>query len=143
MNTLALAEKSSSNVQRSWWNSYQTTAINWSSAGSSSAPVFGLSGTSGVVNTLKVINSNTSAAVGNLGLPNSNHPGGVVAAFCDGHTVFLKDSISPWVYAQLVTSDSQWNAGSAAYTTNSTWGNTWLGTYGGTAPYMLSEADLQ
>jgi len=146
-NTLALAEKSSSNVQRAWWNTAQTGQINWSSAGSSAAPVFGLSGTSGLSTTFKVINSNTSAAVGNLGLPSANHPGGVVAAYSDGHTVFLKDSIAPWVYAQIVTSDSQWTAGSpGSYATNSAWGNTWLYQYvtaGNTAPYILSESDLQ
>ena len=39
-------------------------------------------------------------------LPSSNHPSGVGAVFCDGHVVFLKDSISNQVYCQLMTSDS-------------------------------------
>jgi prepilin-type processing-associated H-X9-DG protein len=46
--------------------------------------------------------------------PSSNHGGGVVAAFCDGSTVFLRDSLQPWVYAQLLSSNhaasnSDWN----------------------------------
>jgi len=143
-NTLALAEKSSSNVQRAWWSGYQTTSINWGSVGSAAAPVFGLSGTTGLGTQFKAINSITGSAVGNLGLPSSNHPGGVVVAYSDGHTVFLKDTVSPWVYAQLVTSDSQWDG--TAYATNSAWAREWLRQYvaaGNTAPYILSEADLQ
>jgi prepilin-type N-terminal cleavage/methylation domain-containing protein/prepilin-type processing-associated H-X9-DG protein len=38
-------------------------------------------------------------------LPSSNHPGGVVASYCDGHTAFLQDSIAPQVYGQLLTSN--------------------------------------
>jgi hypothetical protein len=59
--------------------------------------------------------------------------------------VFLKDSVSPWVYAQVVTSDSQWTAGSpGSYQTNSAWANVWLKLYNsGTAAYVLSESDLQ
>lgn len=37
--------------------------------------------------------------------PNSNHPLGVNVAFCDGHIVFMADSIAPRVYAQLMTSN--------------------------------------
>ena len=28
-----------------------------------------------------------------------------MAAFCDGHTMFLKDNLQPSVYAQLMTSN--------------------------------------
>ena len=38
--------------------------------------------------------------------PSSSHVGGVVAAFCDGSTVFLKDSLAPSVYAQLLSSNN-------------------------------------
>jgi prepilin-type processing-associated H-X9-DG protein len=37
--------------------------------------------------------------------PASNHPGGVNVAFCDGHIIFLRESIEPRVYAQLMTSN--------------------------------------
>ena len=35
--------------------------------------------------------------------PSSRHSGGVVAAFCDGRTVFINDGMSPRVYCQLLT----------------------------------------
>ena len=38
--------------------------------------------------------------------PASNHPGGVVATFCDGHVQFLADSIEYWVYVHLMTPNS-------------------------------------
>ena len=75
-------------------------------------PGFGLFGTT----TIPVINSTTQAIHGSYGMPSSVHPGGVVAAFCDGHILFLRDNISMDVYAQLLTSNSKWSG--AAYTTN-------------------------
>jgi len=36
--------------------------------------------------------------------PSSNHPGGVVAVFCDGHTKFLSDSLDAGTYGHLMTS---------------------------------------
>ena len=39
--------------------------------------------------------------------PSSTHSGdGVIAAFCDGHTMFLSSRISPWAYSQLLTAGS-------------------------------------
>ena len=38
--------------------------------------------------------------------PNSRHSGGVMASFCDGHTIFLRDSISKQVLWQLMTAKS-------------------------------------
>lgn len=38
--------------------------------------------------------------------PNSRHSGGVMAAFCDGHVIFLKDSIAKTVLWQLMTAKS-------------------------------------
>lgn len=62
--------------------------------------------------------ANVSAAFGNkpvnplssLGgnpnwYPSSNHGAGICVAFCDGHTQFVKDTISFPVYAQLMTWD--------------------------------------
>jgi prepilin-type N-terminal cleavage/methylation domain-containing protein len=46
--------------------------------------------------------------------PSSNHPGGVVAVFCDGHTAFIRDSIPPHVYAQILTPNSNGDGGSIA-----------------------------
>jgi len=39
--------------------------------------------------------------------PRSNHPDGVIAAFCDGHTQFLLDKIDYRVYQHLMTPDSR------------------------------------
>ena len=38
--------------------------------------------------------------------PSSNHPGGVVAAFCDGRQMFLSEKIDYEVYQHLMTPDS-------------------------------------
>ena len=35
--------------------------------------------------------------------PSSNHAGGAVAAFCDGHTGFLKNSLTGGMYSSLLT----------------------------------------
>ncbi len=56
----------------------------------------------------KIINNITNnAAPGFHSQPSSNHAGGVVAAFCDGHTAFIKDSVQARVYAQLLSSNHQ------------------------------------
>lgn len=39
------------------------------------------------------------------GMPSSNHPGGVNAAFMAGQVVLINDQIDPFVYAQLLTSN--------------------------------------
>ena len=48
----------------------------------------------------------TATSVINAGdmYPSSNHPGGVMAAFCDGHTKFLQESVAGGIYSQLLTS---------------------------------------
>ena len=57
--------------------------------------------------------------------PSSRHKGGVVAAFCDGHTKFLSEKIAPWVYCQLMTSAktsrSPRAVGWEKYPLNGTW----------------------
>jgi prepilin-type processing-associated H-X9-DG protein len=54
----------------------------------------------------KVLNSGTPTNKQPLSFPSSNHPGGVVAAFCDGHVRYLNDNIPASVYSQLMTSKS-------------------------------------
>jgi prepilin-type N-terminal cleavage/methylation domain-containing protein/prepilin-type processing-associated H-X9-DG protein len=148
-NTLAYSEKCGSIVPSQ--AAYTTTitgsaALNWANAGP--YPIFGLPGIafndygSGTVtaSTPKVINSTGTGAVGVLGLPSSTHPGGVMAAFCDGHVQFIRDNIATYVYAQLVTSDSKYNSGS--YSTNSLRADYWL-KLAPTAPYLLSEEDFR
>jgi len=83
----------------------------------------------------KLVNNPTwglnNDGLGAQSLPSSNHPGGAVVAFCDGHTGFLKDTITPEVYAQLMTS-------------NNVASTTWIrGTPWNTGPYVLNEGDYQ
>ena len=71
-------------------------------------PGFGISGT-----TTKVINPPAlgllNVTYGQITGPSSNHQGGAVVAFCGGNTGFLKDSLLPRVYAQLLS----WNHNAA------------------------------
>jgi prepilin-type N-terminal cleavage/methylation domain-containing protein/prepilin-type processing-associated H-X9-DG protein len=78
----------------------------------------------------KIVNSQVNGAPGFRSQPSSNHPGGVVTAFCDGHAGFLKDTVSGRVYAQLLSS----NGAAASNISNGTWGA------GG---YILKESDYQ
>jgi prepilin-type N-terminal cleavage/methylation domain-containing protein/prepilin-type processing-associated H-X9-DG protein len=97
-------------------------------AGSEIVPGFGMVGTAPT----KVINPTTlgtTTTPGQINLPSSNHPGGVVVAFCDGHTGFIKDSLGNTVYAQLLITNNTSASGTAA---------TWRGTYN-----VLSEGDFQ
>jgi len=65
-------------------------------------PGIGISGSPPV----KIINNITNAATpGFFSQPSSNHAGGVVTAFCDGHTAYLKDSVPAAVYGNLLN----WN----------------------------------
>ena len=113
-----------------------------SSSGTSVAG-FGLLGTVAAGTSPKMINSTSSGPsntgpVGFESLPSSNHPGGVVTSFCDGHTQLVNDNISPWVYAQLLTSDSKWDGSN--YSTNSARVDAVLKT-APQSPYKLSEGD--
>ena len=97
-------------------------------AGSGVVPGFGMVGTAPtkVVNASALGNATTA---GQTSLPSSNHPGGVVVAFCDGHTGFIKDSVASTVYAQLLISNNSSANGTAA---------SWRGSYN-----VLSEGDFQ
>jgi prepilin-type N-terminal cleavage/methylation domain-containing protein/prepilin-type processing-associated H-X9-DG protein len=111
------------------------------STGNTGVPGFGLFGVANgpTINTLT-----SGVAPNSLGfesVPSSKHPGGVLAAFCDGHVQFVKDGISPWVYAQLLTSNSKWNPANSTYATNSANVNTTLLQTGAPRPYKLNEGD--
>ena len=99
-NTVLFSERAGANV---------TTMAQWATlqngtfvAVATSAPAGSAGFTHGTA-TGKLINSGTSTA---YTFPSSNHPGGVMATFCDGHVMFLKDSIGANTYAQLLTSKS-------------------------------------
>lgn len=152
--TLLFAEKSGRAVTQSQWNvavsaiPARATPPAFGVAEWQQIPVFGM-----LVNPLpspmpaQVVNSGAAFA------PNSGHPGVVVVAFCDGHTIFLKNDVAPYVYAQLCTSESRWDG--TTYATNSgvtsgrggnssTLVNGWLNNTlppGKNLPYTLSEGD--
>jgi prepilin-type N-terminal cleavage/methylation domain-containing protein/prepilin-type processing-associated H-X9-DG protein len=94
-----------------------------------SVPGFGITTTA----TTRVINSRTlgsgNTTPGVINMPSSNHPGGAVAAFVDGHVGFLKDSLSSSVYAQILS----WDHDNASTVSRSTWA----------ARVPLNEGDLQ
>jgi prepilin-type N-terminal cleavage/methylation domain-containing protein/prepilin-type processing-associated H-X9-DG protein len=84
-------------------------------AGSGVVPGFGMVGTAAVS---KVINNTalgSTTVAGQVNLPSSNHPGGVVVAFCDGHTGFIKDSVAQNVYGRLLTSNGMSSTASSAW----------------------------
>jgi len=81
------------------------------------APVLGF-GVFATLADVKIINSLDADRAGYLGHPSSNHPGGCVATFCDGHTMFVKETIAPLVYTQLIASNSLYDTGSGTYKTN-------------------------
>ena len=143
-NTLLVAEKSSGRITQGTWNatvpvltlsgSATPQAIaTFNSTSGSAVPVFGMISTVPAA-AQKILNSLEGA-------PNSNHSGGLVVAFADGQARFMRDTISPHVYGQLVTSDSEWitSGTSGAYVANSSIGQGWLGL--GPRPYVLSAAD--
>jgi prepilin-type N-terminal cleavage/methylation domain-containing protein len=120
-NTLLFAERNGAGVQaQSEWNllvpngsganflSSQIPSLlgTGTVALSSDLPVFGLARDLGT-DLVKVVNNEGFARTA----PSSNHPGGVGATMCDGRTIFLRDTVRSYVYAQLVTSDSRGNSG--------------------------------
>lgn len=64
--------------------------------------------------------------------PSSNHPGGAIFAFCDGHQRFISESVTGRVYGQLLSSDTG-NASAAMAK---------LCTKDGQNAYFLSEGDI-
>jgi len=136
--TLALSEKcgSTGGLVQASWNvapsvlSSSGTSFNNFSNGTTMFSVFGIIGTAGS----KIINSGSAAQPGFYSQPSSNHPGGAVAAFADGHTEFIKDSLPAHVYAQLLSSnDSVY--GNTTYTQYRAWR--------GTTYAVLNEGDYK
>ena len=70
--------------------------------------------------------------------PSSNHAGGAVAAFCDSSTVFLRDTLEPCVYAQLLSSNNAAVVGVAA-----NWRTVRTGTAAGPEYHTLREVDYK
>ena len=71
-----------------------------------------------------------------LRYPSSTHRGGVIVVFCDGHTQFLNETIAPWVYSQILTTDRRARSPRAKQ-----W-ERYIGEDGEWVPYILNEADI-
>ena len=141
--TMMLSEMSGPLIAtQGYWNLTfaSGTAVTWTGAPSTQPGAFGIASTTLPLNG-KII-SNTalggSGVCGASNMPSSQHPGGAVAAFCDGRTTFLKDNLQSYTYAQLMS----WNHGTAATggaITNATYSNTnWAANYP-----LLQEKDYQ
>lgn len=93
----------------------------------------------------KIINSGTlpGSGPGMASLPSSKHPGGVIAAFCDGHTALLKNDLPSYVYAQLLTRKTVWNTAMGTYSMNSPTADLWLKSSVAPVPYILKENDYK
>ncbi len=123
--TLLISEKcitGTSGLNMASWNAVPPLTFNFTNGG---VPGFGITTTA----TTRVINSRTAGAPGLFSMPSSNHPGGAVAAFVDGHVGFLKDSLSREVYAQILS----WDHDNASTISTGTWA----------AKVPLSEGDFQ
>jgi prepilin-type N-terminal cleavage/methylation domain-containing protein len=135
-NTLLLSEECGPFVSSalSVWTVVPSAATSFSflPASATQPPAFGVVGSP----PSKIVNSGSATPTvafpttpGVYSQPSSNHPGGAVAAFCDGRTVFLKDNLTSQVYAQLLSWKNR---------TASSFADTW-----GARNYLLTEADYQ
>jgi prepilin-type N-terminal cleavage/methylation domain-containing protein len=130
-NTIMITEKcgrgnttANQPLNQGWWDRRGIgTTCSFTNAGATyaagAAPIPGI-GIVGNPGSNKIINNvSNNAAPGFWSQPSSNHAGGVVAVFADGHTVFVKDSVAKGVYAQLLSSDS---SQASSLSTGSNWG---------------------
>jgi prepilin-type N-terminal cleavage/methylation domain-containing protein/prepilin-type processing-associated H-X9-DG protein len=107
VNTLLFTERNGSGLaSQTYWNVIATSTLANPSplvvgTGTGAHPGFGFL-VSGSTATKYINNTTDTSGL----LPSANHPGGVVASFCDGHTRFLSDSIAGPVYGQLLTVNS-------------------------------------
>lgn len=144
--TLAFAEKAGLNFPPHSWAYTTGTAPKGSVFGSGTGmpPVFGAAAPPGPI--YPVINTVATRHFAPAGM----HPGGVVVAFCDGHTAFLRDEpkllatkpencLEPHEYGQLLTPKSRWKSGNNI--TNTAAMQAWLLKNG--QPYMLDETILK
>jgi prepilin-type N-terminal cleavage/methylation domain-containing protein len=111
--TLAFTEKSSFGFSpHSWIYPLNSTPLgSLFGSGTASPPVFGVpqlqpAPPCGSYKSIPTTVINNNAARDFAG--SSGHLGGVVAAFCDGHTAFLRNDLQPHVYGQILTPRSRW-----------------------------------
>ncbi len=141
-NTLLLSEQCGPLASLGVWNvvvpATTGTSFSFSAPSVSLQQAFGFPSGAATPGNTRVINSagvGSASAAGAMNMPSSQHPGGAVVAFCDGRTLFLKDSLTYWVYAQLLSSN---NAG-----VNTTSGIAWTTNTVGARYNVLNEGDFQ
>jgi prepilin-type N-terminal cleavage/methylation domain-containing protein/prepilin-type processing-associated H-X9-DG protein len=162
--TLLLAEKAGSRVSQITWNYLSNldpvttgTAMGYTSVdkfyvaslGAGNLARMGIIGIGTDAVSPRIINPVATPTPSDFSfdfLPSSNHPGGVVALFCDGHTQVLSDSLPAHVYAQILTPNSNGDGNGPAtsgpgWLNNSPRLNQW---FSGATPtaYILRESDL-
>jgi prepilin-type N-terminal cleavage/methylation domain-containing protein/prepilin-type processing-associated H-X9-DG protein len=134
-NTLLLSEESSRVANLAQWSVAVLTSGSFDFGNSSAGvPCFGIYGTSPPA---QVINS-VAGAPGSWSQPSSQHPGGAVAVFCDGHTSFLRETITADVYAQALS----WNHLKSSTTSKNDPSASPPG-WGAANKFPLSDGDLQ
>lgn len=155
--TLAVSEKAKRTIPPHRWD-YSSSSVPATLFGNGDQhpPVFGVSGNPPSPPSSE--QNNTWSDIVNLQAfqafaPSSEHPDGVVVAYCDGHTGFLRNTVDYWVYAQLLTPKTRWTKD-----TNGNWKNeinapmaNWLwkvilgdgSTATTSAPYVLDQRDLK
>jgi prepilin-type N-terminal cleavage/methylation domain-containing protein/prepilin-type processing-associated H-X9-DG protein len=140
--TLVFSEKcisgTNSGFSQGVWDTIPGTTLTFvSGAATTFVPAFGLTSASATKVINPVVTGTGNTAVGQVTSPSSNHPGGVVVAFCDGHTGFLKDSLGASVYAQLLSWNHLFASSASGGLPASTVYNAW------SATNPLSEGDFQ
>lgn len=147
--TLAFAEKSGRGFQPHTWTYASVTTPPGGLFGSGTAkpPVYGVATPPGpsvypVINGKSMAIPPATLATRDFA-PHSEHVGGAVVAFCDGHTAFVSGTIKAYEYAQLLTPKSRWQGGSNKWNTSTM--DSWLRTNGQSngPPYLLDEAILK
>ena len=118
-NTLVLTEKCGTRVTKlpKWSNQISVppanpislTDVSATSSTYSSIPVFLFAGSAATNAWTPPTTTGFSGSSNTTDdrFPSSNHPGGVGAAFCDGHVLFLKSSVDITTYVQMMTSSSE------------------------------------
>ena len=118
-NTLVLTEKCGTRVTKlpKWSNQISVpptnpislTDVSATSSTYSSIPVFLFAGSAATNAWTPPTTTGFSGSSNTTDdrFPSSNHPGGVNAAFCDGHVLFLKSTVDITTYVQMMTSNSE------------------------------------
>jgi prepilin-type N-terminal cleavage/methylation domain-containing protein len=83
-----------------------SSATKWTTLDGTTPLVFLLPATSTSQKVINATNTSTGDCEG-YRFPSSNHPGGVLAVFADGHTMYIRDNIQVATYCHLLTSNSQ------------------------------------